>query len=380
VVPYFLWQHYNSISINTMFNKKVALSNCTLEVSSATSLDGIIGYASRINKKRSFLFVSKVLGKHIPVSPQKMLNSHKQLAKLINPSIATENILVIGLAETATGLGWGVFEALKAASKYYIHTTRIRLKQKQLIQFEESHSHATEQYLYAPKDKQFNKKLIQHIVIIDDEITTGNTIKNLIATIKEQFPNCKFSVLTLLNWKNYKKPYTIYALKEGVFKAKEVKIASKNNIEETAISTKHEVKKILPNHLSNGYGRVGALTFPAISKAHIKLVKNIKNKSILLLGTGEFMHYPFAISKYFDKSNTLKIQSTTRSPVAIGGVIKSKLTFRDNYYPDVNNYLYNVIDKSYDVVFVFYESNTKFDGLLINALKTKFKQVIPIYI
>ena len=35
--------------------------------------DELFTMAARINKKRAFLFVSKVLGKHIPVNPNKSL-------------------------------------------------------------------------------------------------------------------------------------------------------------------------------------------------------------------------------------------------------------------------------------------------------------------
>jgi hypoxanthine-guanine phosphoribosyltransferase len=368
-----------------MFNKQVTLSNCTLQIRAETSLDSIIGYASRINKKRSFLFVSKVLGKHIPVIPQKMIRAHEKLANLINGEINNDSLLVIGLAETATGLGWGVFEQLKAKDKFFIHTTRVKLNQKQLIQFEEAHSHATEQFLYYPKTNKFNADSINHIIIIDDEITTGNTIGNLIANIKSQFPKAKYSVLTLLNWKNYKKSYPIYALKEGQFTSKEHKVKSASNrinngINESVNIVVSDVKQSLSNKLANGYGRVGAFTFPKVKDSVINQIKSINNKSILLLGTGEFMHYPLELSKYFKPSNQIKIQSTTRSPVEIGAAIKSKLSFKDNYYPDVNNYLYNVIDKKYDMVFVCYESKTNKDHLLIDQLKTKFKKVIPIYI
>jgi hypothetical protein len=229
--------------------------------------------------------------------------------------------------------------------------------------------------LYYPNSPKFNKASINHIIIVDDEITTGNTIGNLIENIKVQFPNCKFSILTLLNWKNFKKSYKVYALKEGSFTSKE-HLLNGENVSSQAI----EIKKVLSNKLSNDFGRVGAFEFPKIDITIINQVKKIKNKSVLLLGTGEFMHYSLVVSKYFDKSNLLKIQSTTRSPVEVGGAIKSKIAFKDNYYPAVNNYLYNVIDKKYDIVFVFYESKTNKDHLLINQLSQKFNKVIPIYL
>jgi pyrimidine operon attenuation protein/uracil phosphoribosyltransferase len=137
----------------------------------------VLGYGSRLNKKRSFLFISKLLGKHIPVTPKKLSSTYVTLAKLINPDIKEDHAMVIGMAETATGLGWGLFEHIVAKSKIYIHTTRVKLAQGHLTEFEEEHSHATEQYLYAPKSTKFDVKKINHIVIVDDEITTGKTLK-----------------------------------------------------------------------------------------------------------------------------------------------------------------------------------------------------------
>jgi pyrimidine operon attenuation protein/uracil phosphoribosyltransferase len=163
-----------------MYKKVVKLPNCELKIQSSSNLDSVLGYGARINNNRSFLFISKVLGKHIPVSPKKLNSVHLKLSKLINPAIKDDNVLLIGLAETATGLGWGLFEQITSKSKIYIHTTRVLLEQGHLIEFEEVHSHATEQYLYAPKSKKFDLNKITHIIIVDDEITTGKTIESLI--------------------------------------------------------------------------------------------------------------------------------------------------------------------------------------------------------
>jgi hypothetical protein len=285
-------------------------------------------------------------------------------------------VLLIGLAETATGLGWGLFEQITSKSKIYIHTTRVLLEQGHLIEFEEVHSHATEQYLYAPKSKKFDLNKITHIIIVDDEITTGKTIESLINQLNLVFNNPKISVVTLLNWSNYKKPYKIYALSEGSFSVKENnKFYTKNSTPEIT-----EYEKPILKKLSNGYGRVGSFTFPAISKKNINLFQKIRNSKILLLGTGEFMYYAQVASRHFHDSNTLKIQSTTRSPVLIGGNIKSKICFKDNYYPNINNYLYNVVDKKYDIIFIFYECKSKQDHLLQDLLKEHFNKIIPIYL
>ena len=120
--------------------------------------------------------------------------------------------------------------------------------------------------------------------------------------------------------------------------------------------------------------------FPSVSKEVVKLSKSFKYKNILLLGTGEFMHYPLVASSFIHSSNCIKIQSTTRSPIQIGGDIRSKIIFRDNYSPSEINYLYNVIDRKYDVIIIFYEAKSKYDHLLVDQLNSKFKKVISIYL
>lgn len=76
--------------------------NCSLE-----HLDELFDIAERRNPKRAFLFVSKVLGRHIPVSPKKMRETYQQMAKQFPQSLEGP-ILFIGMAETAVGLGAGI--------------------------------------------------------------------------------------------------------------------------------------------------------------------------------------------------------------------------------------------------------------------------------
>ncbi|MDO5769772.1 MAG: phosphoribosyltransferase domain-containing protein, partial [Psychrobacter sp.] len=70
-------------------------------------LDDLLGFAQRINPKRAFLFVSKVLGRHIPVAPSTMRRAFTDLANMLPDHSGLnklpEPILVIGMAETAVG-------------------------------------------------------------------------------------------------------------------------------------------------------------------------------------------------------------------------------------------------------------------------------------
>ena len=99
------------------------------------------------NSKRNFLFISKLLGKHIEVKPDIVkatghllasikypeLNSPKIVNYIKNPNIDISNelkqiyepankVLIIGFAETATGLGMAV--ASKIKNSIYQTTTR----------------------------------------------------------------------------------------------------------------------------------------------------------------------------------------------------------------------------------------------------------------
>ncbi len=91
----------------TLFTKDLPTGTLHLNTDcDAIIVQDYLGFGARANPKRSFLFVSKVLGKHWPASPSKMYATHQLLAQKIQ-HIETP-ALFIGMAETAVGLGQGV--------------------------------------------------------------------------------------------------------------------------------------------------------------------------------------------------------------------------------------------------------------------------------
>ena len=175
------------------------------------------------NPKRNFLFISKLLGKHIIVRPDIVKATGVLLASLKYNNINSENIvkyikgqdidiskdimqtsnndnkiLVIGFAETATGLGMSVASAVKGC--VYQTTTREPIEGlNNLLSFEEEHSHATTHQCFSMIDKNFNN--YDEIILVDDEITTGKTMINLIHEITKISTVKKFSVLSILDWR-----------------------------------------------------------------------------------------------------------------------------------------------------------------------------------
>ncbi|USK48565.1 phosphoribosyltransferase family protein [Bacillus sp. CMF12] len=185
--------------------------------------------AARINKKRSFLFVSKVLGKHIPINPQiglltgellasrymekvkkvetgkaaEILSAFKNGSGIMNSSPfihEDHNPVIIGFAETATALGHAFFQSFKRAD--YFHTTREQLiDRNSVITFEEEHSHATSHRCYTDESLLDNKR---EIILVDDEMTTGKTAINIIRSIHERFPRKIYTVVSILDWRSLK--------------------------------------------------------------------------------------------------------------------------------------------------------------------------------
>lgn len=86
------------------------------------------------NKKRSYLVVNRLQGKHIPVSPKEAFQMFGELAELINKSYPTEKLLLIGFAETATAIGAALAGELDC---YYIQTTRENIENVDYLYFSE---------------------------------------------------------------------------------------------------------------------------------------------------------------------------------------------------------------------------------------------------
>lgn len=197
-------------------------------------LDLFFKMAARINKKRSFLFVSKILGKHLAVNPYVSLLSGAALGMLYqehtmrqqshfsndvvrafyeqnsakdiydkvksNPLIISEPTLFIGFAETATALGHSMFDIFAGPTKF-LHTTRDRIVGLEpSLSFEEEHSHATAHNCYALDSNFFSGE--EPVVLVDDEITTGKTALNIIRDLHTKHPRSRYVIASLLDWRS----------------------------------------------------------------------------------------------------------------------------------------------------------------------------------
>ncbi|MFE0251094.1 phosphoribosyltransferase [Streptomyces sp. NPDC059010] len=165
-------------------------------------LTEMLGLALRRNPKRAHLLVSNVLGKHVPQSPSVVYGAGFALGRRVRELLGADEAaraVVLGYAETATGLGHSVADGIGLAP--YLHSTRRPVAGvARAGGFEESHSHATS-HLLLPEDPAL---LVGDgpLVLVDDEFSTGNTVLNTIRDLHERYPRRRYVVVALVDMRS----------------------------------------------------------------------------------------------------------------------------------------------------------------------------------
>jgi pyrimidine operon attenuation protein/uracil phosphoribosyltransferase len=409
-------------------------------------IDDFFKMATRCNPKRRFLFVSKVLGKHLSVNPKRALDVSRLLAmhyyesrfskfafdreNLINRVRQNEHegiidrsrgyeidedTLVIGFAETATGLSHGVFDAFENVKGFY-HTTRENLRHSgNTICFEEEHSHATAHKIYENENLKLDG--INRVILVDDEISTGNTILNIMKSINETFHIKNFDILSLLDWrkKEYRDKFdlfsrenelnvSVYSLIDGYFdniengeinldEIKKHEIFDELKLNREFEKTNEKNKCVFVESLSKEKddelldlgskymrytGRFGLNrnTHKRGKKIMYDISKNIQpyvSGKTLILGTEEFIYVPMCIADKLD--GEVYFKSTTRSPIYPyeGGdyPIENGIAHYSLYNEGVVNYVYNIEKEEYNTILIMTEGEglSKANNYLYNCLK-----------
>lgn len=358
------------------------------------------------NTKRSYLVVDPLQGKHVPVEPSKALNLFKSLAEKLQGKYEGERLLLIGFAETATAIG---AQAAITLGTKYIQTTREVIPDVSYLFFSEAHSHATEQKLVKDDiDRVIND--IDRIVFIEDEVTTGNTIMNIIKIItKEYQKKIKFAVASLLNGmteeslKIYqdekielhylvKTDHSGYGAVAEQYRCDGLYICAipENHTHESAdIDVQSE--KNMREHIISIPGWMNARRFVDAKQyeaACRKLAETVivetsvkQGERVLVIGTEEFMYPALLTGQEIEKMGCeVRSHSTTRSPIAVSTEeeypLHCRYELRSLYDPDRKTFIYDL--ESYDRVIVMTDAALESpEGLetLIYALRIKNENI-----
>ncbi|MGW1739688.1 phosphoribosyltransferase [Nocardia sp. NPDC001965] len=162
----------------------------------APAITDLLQPGLRKNPRRAHLLVSTVLGKHLPTDPLRVRDSGDRLGDLVRAVLGEQDAVVLGFAETATGLGHCVATRIDAAC--YLHSTRRTVPGAvTLTGFEEGHSHATSHLLQPMPGDVFTAGL--PLVLVDDEISTGNTALEAIEALHEFAPRTHYVLAALVD-------------------------------------------------------------------------------------------------------------------------------------------------------------------------------------
>ncbi len=348
------------------------------------------------NSKRTYLVVNKDQGKHIPVSPRKAFAMFDALAEKLRSAYGEESLLLIGFAETATAIGARLAVRLHTD---YIQTTREQMEGVSYLFFSEAHSHATEQKLVR-EDIEAALEKTDRIVFVEDEVTTGNTILNIIHILEETYQKKKhFSVASLLNgmdetsWRRYAEKqislhYLVKTSHEPYVKIAESYLGNGNYIESDATESGAISSICVSSYMNARRHTTGDLYEKACSRLWDQMKEEISwqgSEKILVLGTEECMYPALFVGERLEQlGNIVRCHATTRSPIAVSREEQYPLHERYElislYEESRRTFLYDL--EKYDRVWIVTDApNLCEKGVytLINALKACGNEEIRLF-
>ncbi|GAA4683483.1 phosphoribosyltransferase domain-containing protein [Frondihabitans cladoniiphilus] len=381
-------------------------------------LEALVGLALRRNPRRAHLLVSTVLAKHVPTVPElaraagellglltaerleggalpsgsggaegttgaagcsvRVAALGRELAALLSVEEPTRGavarlrgrldevrgvhptVTVLGYAETATGLGRLVADALGSP---YLHSTRHAAPgMPEFGRFEEEHSHATGHRLL-PTDATWIRPG-GTIVLVDDELSTGRTVLNTIRELQALVPQERWVVSALVDLRDDsdRQAFDEVAAELGVSLEVVALGVGRVTLPADVLSLADELIAELPGPasageastaLSAGGVEAGVVDFLDLSDevdeirsdrfgnpagvfddAAAEIARQLDvpddGTALLVLGTEEFMALPLAVAERFP-GDGVRFSTTTRSPIAAvdspGYAIRSEIAF-----------------------------------------------------
>ncbi|EST24000.1 phosphoribosyltransferase [Streptomyces roseochromogenus] len=362
-------------------------------------LPALLGLALRRNPRRAHLLVSNVLGKHVPQSPTVVYEyGHRlgrRVAELLGETEAGAAV-VLGYAETATGLGHAVADGLGTAP--YLHSTRRSVAGvARAGGFEESHSHATS-HLLLPEDPALLAG-DGPLVLVDDEFSTGNTVLNTIRDLHERYPRRRYVVVALVDMRSPEDAARMerfageigarvdliasasggVRLPEGVLEKGQQLVARYESAgcrSVVAARAVHRAPCRLDLHWPAGLPDGGRHGFTPVHRARLEtalpaMAGRIRDalppgaRRVLVLGFEELMYAPLRLAHELEQGADVEVRfsTTTRSPVLAvddpGYAIRTRLAFPAHDDPadgPGERYAYNVAGGGFDAVVAVVDS------------------------
>ncbi|MEU2676796.1 phosphoribosyltransferase [Streptomyces sp. NPDC007107] len=361
----------------------------------------LLGLALRRNPKRAHLLVSNVLGKHVPQRPSVVHGVGFELGERVRNLLGeaeARRAVVLGYAETATGLGHAVADGLGVAP--YLHSTRRPVPGvAQAGGFEEAHSHATS-HLLLPEDPDLLNATAggSPLVLVDDEFSTGNTVLNTIRALHARYPRDRYVIVALVDMRSeadqgrlaefaqeigarvdlVARARGTVRLPEGVLEkgrslvaehdARDAgPVASGSSAPRPPVRVALDWPAGVPDGGRHGFTPVHRAALEAALPAMGARIADALGEArrVLVLGFEELMYAPLRLATALEDATTAEVRysTTTRSPVLAvddpGYAIRSRLVFPAHDDPadgPGDRYAYNVAGAGFDAVVAVVDS------------------------
>lgn len=338
------------------------------------------------NAKRAYLLVNPLQAKHMPVSPTEALTMMQTLGEGLQQEFPGAR-LVLGFAETATALGAAVASRL-GPDCAFLTTTREAGEGPGWVRFLEEHSHAAEQKLWGGDLDALLQKT-DTVLFVDDEISTGKTLRNMVAQLTRRWPALGEKTLVAASLLNRVTPEQEKALADaGITCRCLVRLPQEDHTAQVADWTVTEAPPAVPQNLSfrqetlPGEGlldprktlRIGAYDSSCQAVAEAMLSHTLGPVETLgktlVLGTEECMYPALRLGERLERLGAeVCCHATTRSPIGLcdapGYPIRSGWKLPSFYEEERTTYVYNL--KEYDTVIILSDTK-KTDLRAIQAL------------
>jgi Phosphoribosyl transferase/TRSP domain C terminus to PRTase_2 len=300
----------------------------------------------RRNPRRAQLLVSRLLGKHVPAPVEEVLGAAHLLGGLVRDACRGGTPIVVGFAETATGLGHAVASVSGAdgGGAPYVHTTRRPAPPAaRLVQFLEEHSHATDQTLAlvpgGPVDDATLRADVP-LVLVDDEISTGTTASNAIRALHAVWPRRRYVLASLLDSRTAEQQRQLTEFGAGlgaevssvallagtVTTPPDVLARAARLLDALPAPTGADGSSVpvvrhdgtlpdgVPTHAAQGWDRACEAALAAVVRDLAGTLPVHRDGRTLVLGDEEFMYVPQRLAAAL--GGRVRTSTTTRSPAA----------------------------------------------------------------
>ncbi|MFI2782603.1 phosphoribosyltransferase [Streptomyces sp. ALB3] len=373
-----------------------------VELAGDGELRELLGLALRRNPKRAHLLVSNVLGKHVPQRPSLVHGVGFELGERVRNLLGeaeARRAVVLGYAETATGLGHAVADGIGVAP--YLHSTRRPVEGVATAGgFEEAHSHATS-HLLLPEDPDLlhAKEAGSPLVLVDDEFSTGNTVLNTVRALHARYPRERYVIVALVDMRSEADQGRLAEFAQEIGARVDLVVRARGTVrlpdgvleKGRSLVAAHEAGHApraagapraprpapvrVPLDWPAGVPDGGRHGFTPVHRAALEAALPAMGariadalgdaRRVLVLGFEELMYAPLRLATALEDATTAEVRysTTTRSPVLAvddpGYAIRSRLVFPAHDDPadgPGDRYAYNVAGAGFDAVVAVVDS------------------------